>query len=53
MSKEKDALVNKACAKASLPLIAVFYTLELEEYVTATVVNKVNGDKFELTLKKL
>ena len=53
MSKEKDALVKKVCAKASIPLIALFYTLKLEEFVTATVVNKENGDKFELTLKKI
>ena len=53
MSKAKDDLVNKVCAEASIPLIAVFYTLKLEEFVTATIKNKENGDKFELTLKKI
>ena len=53
MSKIKDKFAKKVFDEAGHDLIALFYTLELKDNLTATIVNDGNGDKFQLTLKKI
>ena len=53
IKEEMDKIINKVMKEASVEPIALFYYLGFSEHITVQILNQENGDRFELSLKKL